>query len=99
MSIKESKSKIIFIVAIVAVIVILGAVLGTKIFLDKKNAYNTQVAQSTETENNEIQEQETEEPQQEAKKEAEIFKGDDRPIAVMIDNHKGAWPQAGLNKT
>ena len=99
MSIKESKSKIIFIVAIVAVIVILGAVLGTKIILDKKNANNTQVAQSAETENNEIQEQENEEPQQEAKKEAEIFKGDDRPIAVMIDNHKGAWPQAGLNKT
>ena len=22
----------------------------------------------------------------------------DRPIAVMIDNHNGAWPQAGLNQ-
>ena len=27
----------------------------------------------------------------------EIFSGDARPIAVMIDNEKGAWPQAGLN--
>ena len=27
-----------------------------------------------------------------------IFNGDDRPIAVMIDNHSGAWPQANLNK-
>lgn len=26
-----------------------------------------------------------------------VFYGNDRPIAVMIDNHKGAWPQAGLN--
>ncbi len=26
-----------------------------------------------------------------------IYNGVDRPIAVMIDNHKGAWPQAGLN--
>ena len=26
-----------------------------------------------------------------------IFSGDARPIAVMIDNEKGAWPQAGLN--
>ena len=26
-----------------------------------------------------------------------IFEGNDRPIAVMIDNHKGAWPQVGLN--
>lgn len=98
MSSKESKSKKIFIIAIIAVIVILGAVLGTKIFLDKKNIQNTQIAQSNDVENN-AQEQENEEPQQETKKEAEIFKGDDRPIAVMIDNHKGAWPQAGLNKT
>ena len=31
-------------------------------------------------------------------KEIEIFKGTDRPIAVMIDNHSGAWPQANLDK-
>ena len=27
-----------------------------------------------------------------------IYSGNERPIAVMIDNHKGAWPQAGLKK-
>ena len=27
----------------------------------------------------------------------EIFSGEARPIAVMIDNERGAWPQAGLN--
>lgn len=99
MSIKDSKSKKIFIIAIIAIIVVLGATLGTKIYLDKKNAQNTQTAQSNDVEENNIQGQEAEEPKQETKKEAEIFKGDDRPIAVMIDNHKGAWPQAGLNKT
>lgn len=26
----------------------------------------------------------------------QIFKGENRPIAVMIDNETGAWPQAGL---
>ena len=31
-------------------------------------------------------------------KEVQIFKGTDRPVAVMIDNHSGAWPQANLNK-
>lgn len=31
-------------------------------------------------------------------KEAKIFAGQDRPIAVMIDNHPSAWPQANLNK-
>ncbi len=28
----------------------------------------------------------------------DIYNGNDRPIAIMIDNHKGAWPQAGLNE-
>ena len=27
-----------------------------------------------------------------------VYNGIDRPIAVMIDNHKGAWPQAALNE-
>lgn len=31
-------------------------------------------------------------------KEPQIFKGTDRPIAVMIDNHKSAMPQANLSK-
>ena len=31
-------------------------------------------------------------------KEVQIFKGEDRAIAVMIDNHSGAWPQANLEK-
>ena len=31
-------------------------------------------------------------------KNIKIFNGNDRPIAVMIDNHSGAWPQANLNK-
>jgi len=28
----------------------------------------------------------------------DVFSGTDRPIAVMIDNHSDAWPQANLNK-
>ncbi len=31
-------------------------------------------------------------------KQPKIFSETDRPIAVMIDNHSGAWPQANLNK-
>lgn len=31
-------------------------------------------------------------------KKVQIFQGDTRPIAVMIDNHSDAWPQAGLQK-
>ncbi len=32
------------------------------------------------------------------KKTVQTYTGTDRPIAVMIDNHSGAWPQANLNK-
>ena len=31
-------------------------------------------------------------------KQVKIYQGTQRPIAVMIDNHSDAWPQAGLNK-
>ena len=31
-------------------------------------------------------------------KQVQIYSGNDRPIAVMIDNHSDAWPQAGLNQ-
>lgn len=34
---------------------------------------------------------------EESKKQVQIFSGDDRSIAVMIDNQSGARPQAGLN--
>ena len=27
----------------------------------------------------------------------EVYNGIERPIAIMIDNHKAAWPQVGLN--
>lgn len=33
----------------------------------------------------------------EEEKTESIFEGNSRPVAVMIDNHKGAWPQVGLN--
>ena len=31
-------------------------------------------------------------------KQVQTFTGNDRPIAVMIDNHNKAWPQANLEK-
>lgn len=37
------------------------------------------------------------ESQEKVNKNINIFSGTDRPIAVMIDNHSGALPQAGLN--
>ena len=76
----------ILIAILVVLIIVAGVVLAYKITQDKNN---------TETisgdENNEavaIGEEKT----------VQIFSGNDRPFAVMIDNHEDAWPQAGLNE-
>ena len=49
-------------------------------------------------ENQEVIAEEVEEiPEAEEVKTVQIYQGTDRPIAVMIDNHKDALPQGGLN--
>ena len=53
-----------------------------------------QVSQNTQEENDLI----IVELQKEPEKTIQIYQGKDRPIAVMIDNNKDAWPQAGLNE-
>ena len=74
---------------LIAILVILiiaaGAVLAYKIMQDKDN-------QEVVSEENNVLTAVVEE------KEVQIFKGNDRPIAVMIDNHDDAWPQAGLQR-
>lgn len=76
------------IMIIVLVIFILGAgtLLGYQIMKDKENQETT-VAEPNDVITAEIEE-----------KKVQIFQGEDRPIAVMIDNHSDAWPQAGLQK-
>ena len=95
---KSKKVKIIVAITIIVIILILAGILGLKIYKDKKNFQNINTETNTIAEENTIKPNEVVEPKEE-KKEPEIFNGNDRPIAVMIDNHKGAWPQAGLNKT
>ena len=72
-------------VAILIILIIIGGgVLAYKIVKDKENQ-ETAVEENTETA--EVEE-----------KKVQIFHGNERPIAIMIDNHKDAWPQAGLQK-
>ncbi len=74
-----------FLIFILIVFIIgAGSALAYKIYMDK-NSPSGEVAATEE-------EKESKEP------EIKIFNGKERPIAVMIDNHKDAWPQAGLNK-
>ena len=80
-----------FLIGILIILILLaGGTLAYKIVKDKEK----QEVQ-TEVSNNENEEALVTEIKQ---KEIQIYKGNDRPIAVMYDNHNQAWPQAGLNK-
>lgn len=73
------------IVILVILIIIAGVVLAYKITQDKKQTEPV-------SENNNLIVAPVEE------KKVQIYQGNERPIAVMIDNHKLAWPQGGLNE-
>ena len=83
----EGKGTKILIAILIILILGAGAVLAYKIVQDKNNV---QEVSNNENSSNILQTTVVE-------KEVQIYKGNDRPIAVMIDNHNGAWPQAGLN--
>ena len=71
---------------LVILIIVAGAVLVYKFVKDEQNTET-----SVEEKNEEITATVEE-------KKVQIFQGNDRPFAVMIDNHSDAWPQAGLQK-
>ena len=81
---KKSKTKI-YIITILLIIILAGVFLAFKITNGNQN--NPQEVGNIEG---------NVKPQEIVKEEVQIFKGTDRPIAVMIDNHNGAWPQAGI---
>ena len=85
----EGKGVKILIVILVILIIGAGATLAYKIMQDKEKIEEEQ-SQTQNEENVLTAEVET--------KKVQIYQGNDRPIAVMIDNHNGAWPQAGLNQ-
>ena len=88
---KSGKNKTaILIIILVLIIISAGGFLAFKIIGDK-NKDNLQ-------ETNETGSVEEKEVVPIKEKEVQIFKGTNRPIAVMIDNHSGAWPQAGLQE-
>ena len=86
---KKSSSSLLIILAII--IIITGGLI----------AYKYLTMERIETPNEIVDvgvDVEKEEPIVVPDKEVQIFKGTDRPIAIMIDNHSGAWPQANLDK-
>lgn len=86
---KNNGTKIL-ILGLVILILVFGGIMAYRITKDKEN----KTEEVSEKQNGEILTAEIKENEDEI----EIFKGTSRPIAVMIDNHNLAWPQAGLNK-
>ncbi len=87
----------------VVVLLILCGVIGAGVYWYKinNNMSPEEILPGVELDQ-EIEQVEDEEVQEEVAKtepEIEIFKGNDRPIAFMIDNNKNAQPQASLNST
>lgn len=83
---KTASGKIL--VAILIIVIIIAAALLAVKFIKDGKIMPTNIGE--ENTNKEATVVEIKEPQ--------IFKGTDRPIAVMIDNHKDAMPQANLSK-
>ncbi len=76
------KKKVIFFVILIIAI----SLLGVYVYINKYIKTDSKI------ENNTLEENKEPEPEPEL----HIFKGTERPIAVMIDNEPGSWPHAGL---
>ena len=83
---KEKGGVKVLIAILVVLIIIAGVVLAYKIMQDKNNTEAISGEENKET------------VAVEEEKTVQIFSGNDRPFAVMIDNHSDAWPQSGLNQ-
>ena len=83
------KKSTILILILLLIIAVAGGILAYQIM-------NNENEKTSDTGSIENIGEEKEEPV--PQKQVQIFSGNDRPIAVMIDNHNQAWPQAGLNK-
>lgn len=88
----KNKQTLILVTVLIVLIIASAVFAGYTIWISKKQ--NKEVSN---TDNN-LEEIQEGEPIVVEKKQPQIFQGNNRPIAVMIDNQEGAWPQAGLNK-
>ena len=86
----KGKGTKILIVILIILILLAGGLMAYRIIESKKNNVTQEVSETNNE--NEILTAEVQE------KTIQIYNGNERPIAVMIDNHNQAWPQAGLNK-
>ena len=86
---KSKKGLVVLIILVLLICAGVGGYFGWKYYNSNKSTPN-------EANNNPVAETEKE-PEPEPVKEIQIFNGNQRPIACMIDNHKDAWPQFSIN--
>lgn len=86
-----AKSTKILVIILVILILVAGGLFAYKYYKDKTSNSNV-----IDLGSEKITEEKKDEPKVEEKT-VQIYKGTERPIAVMIDNHKAALPQGGLN--
>ena len=86
----SNKKFILLLITLMLLVIAIGGVFGYKYITERMQIENQNETIDAGAEEEEILVV--------PEKEVQIFNGTDRPIAVMIDNHSGAWPQANLNK-
>ena len=87
---KKSKGMKFFVIILIALILVLAGLFAIKVFNEKNNTQNVDSNNVIESGNNaQVNVEE---------KKVKTFAGSSRPIAVMIDNHIQAMPQAGLEQ-
>ena len=93
----KNKETLILFLILIALILISGGILGYKIYT--KNIASNETANLNQEQSNADEDNNENEPIVVAPpKQIEIFNGEERPIAVMLDNHTGAWPHVALNQ-
>ena len=84
----ENKGIKILVGILVVLVILAGVLLGIKVINGKSDE---------DTSSKGIISLGTDTGKQKEEKKVQIYNGNDRAIAVMLDNHKSAWPHAGLN--
>lgn len=89
--------KKILIILLIVILMIAGGFFAYEYYTQMNENEKNQYGQVSDTEENNEDNSIIVELQKEPEKKVDIYKGNDRAIAVMIDNNKEAWPQSGLN--
>lgn len=90
--------KKVLIILLISIILAVGGVLAYKYYTQINGNIENQDGQVSKNDKNNGDNSIVVELQKEPEKTINIYNGNDRPIAVMIDNNKDAWPQSGLNE-